>query len=134
MSLVVDASVAIKWLIDEDGSGRAEAVLARGPLIAPELIFAEVPNVLWRHVQTGALTPQQAEEAALVLRDTFDAIYPMEPLTRRALAMAVELGHPVYDCIYLALAESAACPLVTADKRLATKVAGTALAGLVEVL
>jgi len=48
----------------------------------------------------------------------FEALVPVEDLRNRALELAIELDHPIYDCFYLALAERERCPLVTADKRL----------------
>jgi predicted nucleic acid-binding protein len=55
MRVVVDASVALKWLVEETGSDLAERVAAQHELIAPELIVAEVQNALWRVERAGRL-------------------------------------------------------------------------------
>lgn len=115
---VVDASVALKWLIDEDGSIAALALLDGPALLAPELIHVEIANALWRMARTGRLSAADAADALLVFqrlplrRRTAD-----RDLTSEALRLARLLDHPVYDCLYLALAMDAGAPVVTADRR-----------------
>lgn len=132
--LVVDASVAIKWLLEEDGSERATGLFSRPPLVAPDLIFAEVSNALWRHVTLGNIAAGEVTSAVGGLRETLDAIYRIDPLSEDALNIAVALGHPVYDGYYLALARQLGMPLVTADQRLVRRVAGGEFERMVELL
>lgn len=128
-ALVVDASVAIKWLISQTGSPEARALARPGvELIAPDLLLIEVANVLWRSVRLKRIRAADAELANDVLPRSFTRIEPSRPLARRALALAMALDHPVYDCVYFALAEREAAPLITADKRLLA--AGAKLAGV----
>jgi predicted nucleic acid-binding protein len=62
MTLVVDASVAFKWFADEEGPDRAVALLDRGePMVAPELILAEVCNAAWKSLRRRELPPVQFE-------------------------------------------------------------------------
>ena len=133
--LVVDASVAFKWVVREDGSKSARA-LAAGyeTLTAPELVLVEVANAVWKGVQRGLLAPEQLDRAVRRLPGWFDEVQAIGPLLPRAAAIARELGHPVYDCIYLALAERSAATLVTADRRLLNRLADTAFAPLVREL
>lgn len=132
MTLVIDASVALKWFVDEDGSAQASALLD-GPdlLIAPDLVLAEVGNAAWKAVRGGTMHPEQFAHAATRLPAAFDELTPLASLSQRAAAIALELDHPVYDCCCLALAEARAAPLVTADRRLLSRVAGTPWEGLV---
>ena len=58
----------------------------------------------------------------------FSQLVPLRQLAPRAAALAHQLDHPVYDCFYLALSERRDVPLVTADRRLIAKVAGTPFA------
>jgi predicted nucleic acid-binding protein len=119
MSLIVDASVAAKWFAAEGSSNRARALFATGePLIAPDLILAEVANVLWKKLRTGLLIPDQVIAAALQLPKYFERLVPIGELLKRATELTIRLDHPVYDCFYLALAERERLPLVSADKRL----------------
>lgn len=133
--LVVDASVAFKWVVREPDSVQALALVRTGDaLIAPELVLAEVVNAAWKGVQRGFVTPDQLAAAAERLPDWLDQIHPVRPLLPRAAVTARELGHPVYDCLYLALAERSAATLVTADQRLVARVAGTPWESLVREL
>jgi predicted nucleic acid-binding protein len=124
--LVVDASVAAKWFVVEPGRPEARRLLdGRHRLIAPELIVAEVVNVIWKRLNGGAIDRLQAADVPRELPQLFAELCPLAPLAERALAVAEELRHPAYDCFYLALAEAKEARLVTADRRFAQRLAGT---------
>ena len=126
MSFVVDASVAIKWFVEEDLSEEAAAILGYGEaLFAPELLLAEIGNVLWKKVIRGELAPHRAHEIAGKTEAGIPALYSMRLLNARALHIALTLGHPVYDCFYIACAEMTDSVVVTADQRLCAAVQGT---------
>ena len=120
--LVVDASVAIKWFLLEPGRDEARRLQR---LIAPELIVAEVTNALWKRVMAGQITARQGIAASTALTQLLEPLLPIAPLAARALAIAGELRHPADDCFYLALAESRDLKLITADRRLVARLAGT---------
>jgi predicted nucleic acid-binding protein len=135
MTLVVDASVALKWFVGEDGSDLAVALLNRGePLIAPDLVLAEVCNAAWKSLRRGEIAAAQLDQVAIDLPEAFQRLIPLDRLVRPAAALARELDHPVYDCFYLALAEAEDAPMVTADRRLVAALGGTPLAGRVRPL
>ncbi len=118
MTLVVDASVACKWLIEEDDSVEAAPLLARGePLVAPDLIIPEVCNAMWKKLRGGQATPAQAKAAVEGLAGLFDDLVASVRLAVRAFAIAETLRHPVTDCFYLAVAEQVDTRLITADAR-----------------
>lgn len=115
--LVVDASVAVKWLVPEDGSAAAEALRGQD-LHAPTLMRIEVGNVLRTLAARGALDEGEAREALVLLLDAPVTWHEPDPaLLRDALDIALALRHPVYDCLSLALAIRIEGPLVTADRR-----------------
>lgn len=119
MTWVVDASVAIKWFVDEARSGEARAVLASGQsIIAPDLIIAETCNTAWKKVRRGEISLEQAEAMVGALPLSFDRIVPSAPLSARAMELAQKFDHPAYDCFYVALAESESAILVTDDDKL----------------
>jgi predicted nucleic acid-binding protein len=119
MSLIVDASVAVKWFAAEDNSDRARALFASGEeLIAPDLVLAEVSNVMWKKLRRGLLLPDQVVASARRLPQYFERLIAISELVERATELTVTLDHPVYDCFYLALAERERLPLVSADGRL----------------
>jgi predicted nucleic acid-binding protein len=134
VTLVVDASVAIKWLVEEDGSEAAFALRDRD-LAAPALLRIEAANVLRTLAARKATTPDEAaalfsllQAAPVTLVDHDDA------LEARALQLALALGHPVYDCVYLALAERMGRTLVTADSRFLKALRATPYASRVVAL
>ncbi len=120
---LVDASVAVKWLVDEPEHLVARSLLDRGEqLQAPDFVFVEAANVLWKKVLRRELTAQQAVEGVDWLPRLFEAIIPSTLLVARALRIAIEMAHPVYDCLYLACSEHVDADLVTANARFAAKV------------
>lgn len=129
MTLVLDASVALKWYLAEPESELAESLALRSDLIAPDLIVAEVANGLWRSCRMGRLLPADADAAAAAAPRAFARLVPAAELVPAAMPVARALDHPICDCLYIALAMREAALLVTADRRLLAAVAGTAWAG-----
>jgi predicted nucleic acid-binding protein len=119
MTLVVDASVAVKWVLDEPASERAAMLRISGEdLIAPSLVHAEIGSALWRAALRGDITGPEAGSALKAIIAHYSRIVLLAELADSALELAIELRHPIYDCFYLALARRERCALVTADQRL----------------
>jgi predicted nucleic acid-binding protein len=133
MSIVVDASVALKWVLDEPGSDAAVA-LGGQELIAPALWLIEAANALWRNARIGQLTDHEAAERFSELLNAPVATLAMEPYLAPALDLATAIGHPVYDCVYLALALHHRTYVVTADHRFASAADRSDLSGAVRLL
>jgi predicted nucleic acid-binding protein len=131
--IVVDASVALKWVLDELGS-EAAAALRDQELIAPALWLAEAANGLWRHARIGDISGDQAAAYFSELLKAPVASLPTEPHLERALKLAVEIGYPVYACTYLALALHHGTHVVTADRRFVFAASIPAHAGSVRLL
>ena len=135
MTLVVDASVAVRWLFDIDGAAQADALLQSGePLIAPDLVFSEITNAAWKMTALAALPGETAAQAVLRSGDFIQEIVASRELKDPALAIAIELRHLAYDCFYLALAEQRDCQIVTADERLLARCVGTSFARRIKPL
>ena len=133
MTIVIDSSVALKWVLDETGS-EAAITLKDEVLIAPVFWLAEAANALWRHARLGQITADQALERYDQLTEAPVAAVPIEPHIRQALVLAVEIGHPLYDCLYLALALRHGTEVVTANRRFAAAAARSGHAGQVRLL
>jgi predicted nucleic acid-binding protein len=119
VTLVVDASVAAQWVLPEAQSEAANALRQTAePIIAPDLLYAELGNAIWKRAVHGDLSAASAVEALTAAAGAFTALVPMSELAQRATELAITLKHPIYDCFYLALAERARAPLISADKRL----------------
>jgi predicted nucleic acid-binding protein len=116
VTIVIDASVALKWVLDEPGREAADA-LVEDDLIAPELWLVEAANALWRRTTLGEITADEAFERLAELANAPVASLAMEPHLATALRLAAEIGHPVCDCLYLALALRYDTHVVTADRR-----------------
>jgi len=122
VSIVIDASVALKWVFDEPGTDAALALRGQ-QLIAPVLWLAEAANALWRHARLGEITVEQAHARMSELATAPVGSLAMEPHIPRALELATEIGHPVYDCVYLALALQHGSYVVSDDRRFAAAAA-----------
>src|ERR1700730_17898913 len=105
IDLVIDASVAIKWVIEEPGTREALS-LRPHRLFAPDLLVAECANILWKKTQRNELSLQEALLAARLLQRADIELAPMRAFVEPATRLAIGLDHPAYDCAYLALAES----------------------------
>lgn len=121
---VVDASVAVKWFVPEEHSDVSELLLDENfDLAVPRLFFSEFGNILWKKFTRGEISREDVTDASARLRSAALKPMPDELLLDAAIALACELKHPVYDCIYLAVADSLGTALVTADQKFANKVA-----------
>jgi predicted nucleic acid-binding protein len=121
-TVVVDASVAVKWIVAEEGSRQALALRRVRHLTAPDLIVAECANILWKKVRRNELTADEAAFAARLLQKSNVDLRPMRGLLEAATRLAAELDHPAYDCVYLALARMEGTRFVTVDDRLLHKI------------
>ena len=134
MTLVVDASVALKWVLAEPGQAAADALLDED-LIAPSLWLLEAANALWRRNLRGELSVAEAQERLSELFNAPVTAIPIEEDLTAAANLAQRLGHPVYDCLYLALALREQTQVVTADRRFwAVVQAAPDLAGKVRLM
>ena len=121
--LVIDASVAIKWVVEEPGTAEALA-LRRYRLSAPDLLIPECANILWKKARRQEMSADEASLAARLLEHADVELIPMRRLLEPATRLAIQLDHPAYDCLYLALAQSTGCSFVTADAKFCAKVKG----------
>ena len=129
MRLVVDASIVIKWYVQETLSAEAFRFLdARFELIVPDLLWSEFGNVLWKKRLRGDLTAKAAHQIVGELKRVPIRTEPVAPLLEMALDIAVRISRTVYDSAYLALAERLRCQVVTADEKLYNSVQGDGIA------
>lgn len=122
--LVIDASVAVKFYFPEPDTDLARRVAASFDLIAPDLLVPEFSNTCWKKASRKEISSGQADLAVAGFGAAAIDLHPCSPLARRAVALSIAHNHPAYDFFYLALAEEADCPLVTADERFRRLVSG----------
>ncbi len=132
MNFVIDASVLIKFYIPEILSDRAQRLLdsvrqGEVTLLAPDLVYSEAGNILWKKHHLKELTRSEVEKIsdAIVLLPS-----RVEP-TKGLLPVAVQIGMvyriTVYDAMYVALSRIHETRMMTADRKLFERLAKTNL-------
>jgi predicted nucleic acid-binding protein len=120
---VVDASIVIKWFIPEIHSDAARRLLECGhDYMAPDLLFAETANTIWKKVRRGELSPRDGERLVVDIGRAAVETVPCRALAADAYFLASASGRTVYDAMYLALAVRLDTRTITADERLAAAI------------
>ena len=121
--VVVDASLAFKWLVREEHTDKSLALLRAWQdeeirPAAPHLLPFEVSNALHKRVNRGELSVEGAVDLIGNLLTSHVELHQPWNLHGRALEIASRYGQAAaYDAHYLALAESLGCELWTADEK-----------------
>lgn len=123
--IVVDTSVAYKWLVPEKDSAEAEDLFG-SELFAPDFILLECGNAMSKRALRNEISGRTIGES-LAMVEQLVSLVETTPLVERALAIAITLQHAIYDCSFLALAERMSIPLITADAVFERKVAQSTL-------
>ncbi|HUW63959.1 MAG TPA: type II toxin-antitoxin system VapC family toxin [Spirochaetia bacterium] len=140
MTVVVDASTAIKWYIPETLSSQAVELLALAEagtvaLQAPDMVLVEIGEVLRHKLKLREMDATTARYIAETVADSFPvAVMPTQDLLPAALEIAAAFDRPLAECLYLALAEQWDTFLVTADEEMVRVYRGTVLAGRIKWL
>ena len=125
---VIDASVAAQWLLPEPNSREALTLIARGvERIVPDLLHAEIGNILWKRTRSGDLSREQAEEALRKLGSIPLTICPVAEIMDLSLSIATEYDRSFYDSAHIALAVRERAVLLTADLKLVRSLGNTPL-------
>jgi predicted nucleic acid-binding protein len=120
--LVVDACVALKWFVRESDADRAQLLLqTHRVLYAPDSVVLEVANGIWKNVRLGRLPAEMAIDAIERLPRFFSDLVPFETIRSDALALALRIDHPVYDCAFVTTAVQLDARLITMDEKLVAK-------------
>jgi predicted nucleic acid-binding protein len=115
-AVVVDASVVVKWVLEEQDSEVAEALRSR-PMTAPDLLLVECASALLRRARGGDFPLEAVPGKMRALRIAPMRLIGAEPLLDHAVELAIRLRHSVYDCLYLALGLASRMQVVSADRR-----------------
>jgi predicted nucleic acid-binding protein len=129
--IVIDASLAVKWYVTEANSEPARELFGAhaGTITVPEVFRTEVVGAMVRRANINKAERPASERSITAFLQLFDdgfinRIDIDERQMARAATLAIDLGHPLKDCIYLALAINLGCPLVTCDTKFAAKARG----------
>lgn len=123
MKLVIDASVLIKFYVPEILSDRAQEVMswvADGELmlLAPDLLYPETGNILWKKQRLHELTPDEVEEIVDAITSLPIKIEYSRQIMPLSVSIALHSGITVYDAMYVAVAGIYETKMITADRRL----------------
>ena len=129
MKYVLDASVALKWVLPESDSDKALALRDSwtqhlDELIAPHFFPMECGYSLFRAQNKKLVSPGQPRKLLTSILSHSPILKDVGPLLPRAVEIAEQMGIGFYDAFYLALAEAEACDFVTADTKLLNAVSG----------
>lgn len=127
MKLVIDSSVVIKWFLPEPLSTEADVILqaykaSKVTLLAPDLINAEIANILWKRHTLFGLALSDAERIFADFQTINITITPISTLAKSAFGIATKTRRTVYDSLYIALSVREQCQFVTADEKLANAI------------
>ena len=120
MSLfVVDASVVVKWFVPEIHSDEARCLLLLPhEYVAPDLLFAEAANTIWKKVRREELTAEDGQRLVADIRQIAVETVACRALAEDAHVLAHATGQTVYESMYVALAARLDTRVITADERL----------------
>jgi predicted nucleic acid-binding protein len=123
MRYVLDASVALKWVLRENDTPlaqrlRSDYVSGTHDLLAPDIFAVEVGHSLSRSERRRVISPAEGQRHLRDVLATLPLLFPSLPLLPRAYEISSARRVSVYDCLYVALAEREGCELVTSDQRL----------------
>ncbi len=122
MIFIIDASVAVKWFVEESRHEMARELISSGvPLAAPDIALVEVANALQKKASLKQIEPDQARKALSVLNECFAELIAFADLLPAALEMSLNMRHPIYDCLYLACANMVGGRLITDDAKFSEK-------------
>jgi predicted nucleic acid-binding protein len=127
--VVVDASVALKWFLNEPRAVEARLLLSGShSLSVPDLIYGEIGNALWKRVRRKEITIHQGEQVLKALASIPWSVRSSSSLADAAFRIAVGTGCTVYDALYVALAVASGALFVTADEKLVRQLSQSPLA------
>jgi len=122
--VVIDSGVVVKWYVAEPYSSEARRLFHQHlsgnvALFAPDLIYAEFGNIMWKKQALQGFSPADAEVIVEDFRTQIEmSTTPAADLLAEAYRIAVQHKRTVYDSLYLALSQRLGCEFVTADERL----------------
>lgn len=117
--LIVDASVAAKWFVEEESSEAALSVLNKGnQLHAPDFLWLEMDSIICKWIRRKAISVEEGSEIRETLGQFPIQLHAFTPCLDTAFTIANQTGQSIYDCLYIALAALLKGRMVTADRKL----------------
>lgn len=119
MRVVLDASAAVEIALNRGKAAHLAGMLDQAEqILAPDLLFPEVVNAIWKEHQLGGLGLSICDEALSILPGLVDTLIPSSEIYREAFLLSRTARRPAYDMFYLALARREDAALLTLDAAL----------------
>lgn len=128
MTYIVDACVAVKWVVQEINYERARVLLKNRenePLLAPDLLLPECINALQKKVKNNEFDIEDIKRVLPVFTKGISRFIPLVDMFEQAVDLSTSLPHSIYDCIYLTCAVKMQCKLITADMEFINQISST---------
>lgn len=128
--VVIDASVAVKWLVAEEWSDvaallRNDVESAGNTIVCPPHFRGKVANAVYQQLRRRALIVVEAEQAIAILNGINVTTFAAPDLYDQAFALALRYQlATIYDALYVAVAQELQVPLWTDDRRLLNALGG----------
>jgi predicted nucleic acid-binding protein len=129
MKYILDSNVTLKWSLPEPDS--AKAIRLRDnyqngvhELLSPDVFPVEVAHALTRAERQGRIAVSESGTRLVDILSNAPQLFPYFPHLGRATEISSQMRVGVYDCLYVAMAESEGCELVTADDKLIKNLQG----------
>ena len=119
--MIIDSNIIIHAMIQGEFTAKARQALASGNLHAPEIVIAEIANVLGRMVRTKIIDVSQAVNLYASVKKLPIQLAASRDLIDRAFDLSLDLAHPIFDCYYLELALRERLPFITTNSRFIEK-------------
>lgn len=129
-SYVIDASVGIKWFVPEVHEQAAlDIYRSTYEFIAPDLIYAEIGNILWKKWRRGEISDKVASGILRDFKEIKFLIYQSLDLAEETLNIAKTYNLSFYDSLYVSVAVKTDTALITADQKLFQSLSASPLSG-----
>lgn len=131
-SYVIDASVGIKWFVPEVHEQAALGIYrSTYEFLAPDLIYAEIGNILWKKWRRGEISDKVASGILRDFKDIEFLIYQSLDLAEETLNIAKTYNLSFYDSLYVSVAVKTDTALITADQKLFQSLSASPLSGYI---
>lgn len=113
--IVIDSSIALQWVLPEPGAEEAYRYARANDVISADVLLVEAANVLAKKVRAHTMSGDEAVRGLELITSGVRRLVSVQVLVTRALELSIKLGHPAYDCVFLACAEQEGGVLATRD-------------------
>lgn len=117
--IIIDTNIVLSWVIQQDVP--EIDFIEHSQCIAPQFLKIETINILRKYYVMKKIPLHIIEQYYEDILIVIDIFVPDETILDRAKSISFAINHPIYDCLFIALAQQFESPLLSFDKRLLEK-------------